>query len=132
MKGHFVKAADVPREELDWGVLGWVTNPATTGAEQLTTLDVSIKPGNGHNFHKHPDQEEIITVVAGEIEQWLETERQTLRAGDTVFIPADVVHASFCTGDQPARLLVVLGPCRGESGYEVVEVGDQAPWSSLR
>ena len=51
--------------------------------------------GEGHNFHKHPDQEEVIYVIEGSIEQWLEDKRQELNAGDSVFIPADVVHASF-------------------------------------
>ena len=73
-----------------------------------------------------------IYVAAGQIEQWLETAKQTLRPGDSVFIPPGTVHASFNTGDQPATLLVTLGPCVGEAGYEVVEVGAQAPWNSLR
>jgi quercetin dioxygenase-like cupin family protein len=70
--------------------------------------------------------------MSGEIEQWLEQKKQLLKPGDSVFISKNVVHASFNVGSQPARLMVVLGPCMGEIGYEVVEVADQAPWNSLR
>jgi quercetin dioxygenase-like cupin family protein len=89
-------------------------------------------PGNGHNFHKHPQQEEVIYVVEGTIEQWLERESKRLGPGEAVSIPADVVHASFSVGNAPAKLLVTLGPCVGESGYDVVDVADQAPWNGLR
>ncbi len=132
MSGKFVPETAVDREDLDWGTLGWVSRPPSTGAEQLTVIDVDLLPGKGHDFHKHPDQEEVIFVIAGEIEQWLEQEKQTLKPGDGVFIPKDVVHASFNVGDEPAKLLAILGPCVGEGGYEMVEVFDQAPWSTLR
>ena len=89
-------------------------------------------PGFGHNFHKHPDQEEVIYVIDGQIEQWLDKNNQLLGNGDSVFIGAGVVHASFNVSDRPARLLAILGPCVGEGGYELVEVFDQEPWKSLR
>lgn len=132
MSGKFVPASAVDREQLDWGTLGWVSRPPSTGAEQLTVIEVDLLPGKGHDFHKHPDQEEVIFVLDGQIEQWLEQEKQTLRPGDGIFIPKDVVHASFNVGDEPAKLMAILGPCVGEGGYEMVEVADQDPWRSLR
>ena len=131
MSGAFIHGADVQRESLDWGELGWVCAPAQ-GARQLTVLDVTLEPGFGHDFHRHPDQEEVIVVQSGVIEQWLEGERSSLGPGEAVFIPADTVHASFNDGTETARLTVALGPCAGESGYEVVDVSQDEPWRSLR
>lgn len=132
MAGSYITRSTLESDILDWGMMGWVSRPATTGARQLTVMEVTLTPGNGHNFHKHPDQEEVIYVVEGAIEQWLEQDRKQLGPGEAVFIPADVVHASFNVGSGPAKLLVSLGPCVGEGGYDVVEVGDQAPWKDLR
>ena len=132
MNGKFILSQNVEREQLDWGELGWINRPSMTGTKALTVIEVELKPGHGHNFHKHPDQEEVISVVSGQIEQWLEAEKQILRPGDSIFIAADVVHASFNVGTEPARLMVVLGPCVGEGGYELVDVADQAPWNTLR
>jgi len=132
MKGKFVPSAVVEREQLDWGELGWICRPSITGATAVTVIVVTLNPGGGHDFHKHPDQEEVITVISGEIEQWLEKERRILGPGDSIFIDSDIVHASFNAGDVPAILMVTLGPCVGETGYEMVEVADQAPWNSLR
>ena len=41
MNGRFVQEADIEREQLDWGGLGWISRPPSTGARQLTVLDVS-------------------------------------------------------------------------------------------
>lgn len=132
MIGTFVPAAEAEREQLEWGVLGWLSRPTATGAKQLVVIEVELMPGFGHNFHKHPDQEEVIYVIEGQIEQWLDKNSRVLESGDSVFIGADVVHASFNVSDKPAKLLAILGPCMGEGGYELVEVFDQEPWKSLR
>ncbi|MCC7010282.1 MAG: cupin domain-containing protein [Acidobacteria bacterium] len=132
MTGRFLTNADVVRDVLDWGSLGWVSRPAATGAKALTVLDVDLTPGFGHNFHRHPDQEEVIFVVDGEIEQWLEREMRVLRKGDAVFIGKNVVHASFNVSGRPARVLAILGPAVTEAGYVAVEVGNEEPWRTLR
>ncbi len=131
MNGKFVLATDVEREQLDWGELGWVSRPAI-GAKQIVEIEVTLQPGCGHNFHKHPVQEEVIYIISGEVEQWLEDKKQILKPGDAIFIAAGVVHASFTLGDKPAKLIAVLSPCIGEGGYEMVEVSSEAPWNGLR
>jgi quercetin dioxygenase-like cupin family protein len=132
MNGKFILSPEIQRERLDWGEMGWISHPPTTQAKFLTVMEVTLGSGGGHNFHKHPDQEEVISVVSGEIEQWLEDKKMILKPGDSIFIHPDIVHASFNTGTQPAKLMVVLGPCVGASGYEVVDVSGEAPWNTLR
>ena len=132
MTGTFMMSADTPAEVPDWGKLRWMSHPPSTGAGQLTVIEVNITPGNGHDFHKHPDQEEVIYCISGKVEQWLGTEKRILGPGDSVFIGADVVHASFNAGDTDAQLLAILGPCVGDQGYELVDVAGEAPWKDLR
>jgi quercetin dioxygenase-like cupin family protein len=131
-RGKFVIAREVKLEQNDWGRLGWLSNPPNTGAEHLTVIDVNLAPGKGHNFHKHPDQEEVILVVAGKVEQWVDREKRILGPGDSAFIPGGVVHASFNVGDSDAKIVAILGPCIGAIGYEMVDVAGEAPWSTLR
>jgi quercetin dioxygenase-like cupin family protein len=133
MRGRFVvRGEGAAPDQMEWGTVSWVCNPVTTGAETLTVTDVTIDPGHGHNFHKHPNQDEVIVVVEGEIEQWLEQDSRRLKPGDAVVIPADAVHASFNVGAGVARITVILGPCDGPTGYEVPDVFAEEPWRSLR
>ena len=130
----FICKGDVEWEDLDWGRLGWVVRPANVPeATGLTMLDVVIQPGKGHDFHIHPNQQETIYVIEGQIEQWVETEATVLGPNEAVFIPKNTVHATFVAPDEtnPTRLLVALGPSHTDAGYEAVDVSTQEPWVSL-
>lgn len=130
--GTFTSSTEVRRQELDWGSLAWFSSPAASNAANLVVLEVVLKPACGHDFHKHPNQEEVIYVVEGEIEQWIDQDKRALRPGDSAFIDQDVVHASFNVGDKNAKLLAILAPCVGSEGYELVDVAGLEPWASLR
>jgi quercetin dioxygenase-like cupin family protein len=132
MSGKFIPAREAERERLDWGGLAWISRPSTTGAKDLVVIEVSLAPGGGHNFHRHPEQEEVIYVIEGKVEQWLRQEKRLLGPGDSIFIPADTVHASFNTTKVNAKLLAILGPCVGQEGYQLVDVSGEAPWKTLR
>ena len=132
MNGKFVIASEVEPEVLDWGQLRWLSHPPSTQARQLTVIDVSLSAGEGHDFHKHPDQEEVLYIVAGTVEQWVDQEMRLLGPGDSAFVPADMVHASFNAGESDAKIVAILGPCVGDGGYELVDVADEAPWKNLR
>lgn len=130
----FISDDDVQVDGLDWGHLGWVVTPTTAPDANLTVLDVTIEPGQGHDFHRHPRQEESIHVLSGQVEQWIESDRRVLGPGDAAHVPADTVHASFVADDatEPGRLLVMLTPSVTDQGYEAVDASDEEPWNSLR
>ena len=95
-------------------------------------LEGRFAPGQGHSFHKHPDQEEILYIVAGKVELWIGRERRILEPGEAAFMPAGTVHAAFNAADTNSRLLAILGPSVGDAGIEMVDVSGEAPWSMLR
>lgn len=129
----FVRQSEIRQESFDWGIVGWRCAPENTGSKALVVMDVSLEPGEGHSFHRHPGQEEMIIVKAGRIEQYLERDATMLEAGDSVYIDADVVHASFNVGEETAHLQVVIGPSLGEgSGYGLEDVSTEQPWATLR
>ena len=132
MSRTFRISKDANLETMYFGTLRWISNPMSTGAEQITAIDVVIVPGQGHAFHKHPDQEEIIFVVSGKLEQWVEREKRILIPGDAAFIPKGVVHASFDAGDVDLRMIVVFSPSIGEAGFTAIEMAGEAPWTDLR
>lgn len=132
MPGKFILKDDVRREELGIMRLGWLSHPASTGAGRFTVLEGTFFPGKGHGFHYHADQEELIYVVSGTVEHWIEREKRILGPGDSVFMPAQVVHATFNVGSDDARILAVLGPCVGEMGVENIDVSGEAPCDALR
>ena len=132
MNGKFLPLAAMNFTAHDWGRVGNLCVPANAGARQLTILEARLLPGKGHDFHKHPDQEEALYVIQGEVEQWVDRKMQMLKSGDAVFVPAGMVHASFNVGAGEARILAIFGPSIGEAGFEAVDMTQTAPWKGLR
>jgi quercetin dioxygenase-like cupin family protein len=119
MSARFITSQDIKRESFEWGESGWVARPSLTGSTGLCVMDVTLSLGQGHALHRHPEQEEIVWVSEGRIEQWLEEDKQELCLGEAVYIPTDVVHASFTVGEEDAKLSVILTPTAGDDGYSV-------------
>jgi quercetin dioxygenase-like cupin family protein len=127
----FIKQADLDEESFEWGTVKWRCRHANTGSAQLVVMETALQPGQAHDFHRHPRQEELITVQTGTVVQYLDRESDRLSAGDSVHVGVDVVHATFNTGDGPALLLVVIGPAIGPDSYELVDVAHEEPWASI-
>ena len=129
---QFVLSTAIASDHLDWGELAWISRPSSTGSQQITEALVTLGPGHGHDFHRHPRQEEVLYVLSGTVEQWIEGEKRTLTAGDAAFVDRGTVHASFNIGATDAQFLVVLSPCVGDGGYEMEEVAKDSPWCDMR
>lgn len=128
----FVMSGDVPTESFEWGSAGMRNAPPGTGCQSFVVMDVRLDPGFFHAFHKHPDQDEMITVVSGKVTQYLEGDSRELGPGDSVYIDKDVVHGSYNDSDEPAQLAVVLAPAVTDGGYVAVDVSGEEPWASMR
>ena len=131
MTGGFKPGDSLTRDDHDWGVFAQISGPRD-GLAGIVAIEATFLGGKCHDFHRHPGQEEVIYVIEGTIEQWLEKEKHVLSAGDSVVIPASRVHATFNDGDAPARILAILSPSVGEDGYGVEDVAGDEPWASLR
>ena len=131
MSGAFKPSGSLDREEHDWGVFAQISGPRD-GLAGIVAIEATFLPGRCHDIHRHPGKEEVIYVIEGTIEQWLEQEKRVLTVGDSVVIPASAVHATFNDGEGSAKILAILSPAVGEDGYGVEDVSDQQPWASLR
>ena len=107
---RFVTSGTSEVEFAPWGKHWWLSKPELTGTEQLTLVRVTMRPGAGHQFHYHPAREEIIYVVDGVAEQWVDREKRRLEAGEIAFIPRNVVHAIHNASRKPMTFLAILSP----------------------
>jgi quercetin dioxygenase-like cupin family protein len=128
---RFVSDAEMQVEGSPWGPHEWLSRPGLTAADELLLVRVRMPPGRAHQFHRHPAMEEIIYVVSGTAEQWVDRERRTLRAGDVAHIPKDVVHGTYNAGDDTLVFLAMLSPADAP-GPALVDVHTEEPWRTLR
>ena len=113
--GWVVYGDDVEAVAFDWGVVKFLSEPIVTGAERFSFGMVVLAPGKGHARHNHPGAEEIIYVLSGEGQQMVDDQPPiTVRAGASIYIPADVYHSTLNTSWEPMRLLVAYAPAGPE------------------
>jgi quercetin dioxygenase-like cupin family protein len=129
--GRFVTARDARIELAAWGRHWWLSERGLTDPRQLVLVRVRMRPGTGHSFHYHPWHEEIIYVLDGVAEQWVDRERRRLKAGEIAFIPKKVVHAIFNASAKPMSFLAILSPATTRKPF-LVDCSGEEPWRSLR
>lgn len=106
-----------PREDWRPGVQTRMRVSATTGAAQLCMFEQWCDPGLGAPTHLHA-VEEVLTVLAGRAEIWLEDGRQTLTAGQSLVVPAGYRHGFKNCGDTTLHVLATLAAPIFEAAYD--------------
>jgi quercetin dioxygenase-like cupin family protein len=95
-------------EAADFGSVQWAARAGDPpGAEQTVGLAV-FDAGKSNVEHTHPDCEEVVYVLEGEVVHTLGDQRTTLRAGDLIVVPRGVPHRLLNTGDVPVRAYIVF------------------------
>ncbi len=128
---RFASLQDAEIESLPGKTHYWLNKPGVVQDTNLILVRAKLPPGACHNFHYHPEMEEILYILSGQAEQWVEKEFKMMRAGDSFYVPKGVVHATFNTGADELDFLAILSPAKTPPPM-TVEVGDQEPWSKLR
>ncbi|GEM_PF-118317 len=128
---RFMQATDVRKEQDPWATVEWLSNKELVGAKELLMVRATIAAGRSHPFHTHPTREEIIYVVSGQAEQWVEDDFRILKAGEMALVPRGAVHGTFNPFDEDVTFLAILSPL-SEGGPNIVDVSEEEPWKSLR
>ena len=98
---------NTPRETWRPGVETRMLVAAANGAAQLCIFEQWIAPGAGAPTHTHP-VEEVLTVREGEAEMWMDEQRITVLAGQSLVVPANRVHAFRNSGTVTLHIHAVL------------------------
>jgi quercetin dioxygenase-like cupin family protein len=130
-KSAFITEAEAMKEDFKGRTNYWMVRPEITHAKDLQVCRAVLPAGEGHDFHHHPELEEVIYVLEGEIEQWVGEQSQILKVGEVAHMLPGVVHATFNVSGQDAVILAILSP-GSQTGPFMVDVSQEPPWVSLR
>jgi mannose-6-phosphate isomerase-like protein (cupin superfamily) len=104
---QIVDHEDLEREQWRPGVLTRTRISARTGAAQLCVFEQWCDSGCGAPTHLHT-VEEVLTVLAGNVEIWLGEDRATLTAGQSVIVPAGQRHGFRNIGGTTLHMEAIL------------------------
>jgi quercetin dioxygenase-like cupin family protein len=95
-------------EETDFGSVHWVVRDGDPpGAEQTIGL-ATFDAGKGNVEHIHPNCEEVIYVLQGEVEHTLGEQSTRLSAGDLIVVPRGAPHRLTNVGTSAVRACVIF------------------------
>jgi quercetin dioxygenase-like cupin family protein len=90
--------------------------------DRYCLIDMHVPPGGGPPPHRH-DFEELFSILEGHVEFTFRGERLVAKAGETMNIPANALHAFRNTSNRPARLLCFGSPAGADEFF--LAVGDR-------
>ena len=109
--------ASQPKDEWRPGVLTRMVASAAVGSSQLAVFEQWCDPGLGAPAHLHA-VEEILTVLEGEAEVWVDDDRRHLTAGQSALIAAGRKHGFRNTGAGILRVQAILASPVFEAAYD--------------
>ncbi len=130
-EGQFFTKEKTKVETLERGIHHWFSRPDITDSDDLIVVRVDIESGGGHPFHIHPTMDEVIYIISGQAEQWLEKEVKNLGPGEAVYIPKKMVHATYNSANEQLSFLAILSPAADLEG-SMVYVDKEEPWKNLK
>jgi len=110
------RRTDAEFEQWREGVETRLHSAALVGARQLTVFEQWCTTGNGAPSHLHA-VEEVLQIIVGEAEVWVGDERRMLGSGDTVIVPAGMIHGFTNTGAATLQVLAILAAPIFEAHY---------------
>jgi quercetin dioxygenase-like cupin family protein len=128
---RIVPLSEAEVEQLPGKTHFWHCKPGMVKDTNLMFVRAQLPPGEAHRFHYHPYMEEILYILSGTAEQWIEKEKRTMKAGDSIYIPTAMVHATYNAGPDTLDFLAILSPAKTPPPV-TIEVADQEPWKSTR
>jgi len=128
---RFVTSKEAQVETLPWGPHEWLARPGLMDVEALQLVRVTMPAGAAHQFHRHPEFEELLYVLEGRAEQWVGRTSRVLGPGEVAHVPRDEVHGTYNVFRERLVFLAVLSPARC-SGPALIDVSREEPWAALK
>ena len=105
--GVFTKSdAEADASPFDWGSIQWVASAERGNARHTTVGRVTIRKGFSNPPHSHATCEEVLHLLRGRLEHVVGDQMVVLGPGDTLVIPAGVIHSARSVGDDDAQMIV--------------------------
>lgn len=128
---RFVTAAEKVDFLSPWTLEEWLCRNDVVPNEELLMVRASMEAGHCHPFHTHPTREEIIYILSGRAEQWINGRHRILGPGEMVLVRKGEVHGTYNPFRERLVFLAILSPSNApEPG--IVDVSKEEPWASLR
>jgi quercetin dioxygenase-like cupin family protein len=120
---QFTAAVDsASAAQFPWGSIQWLVSGERQAGANITFGYVQIEPGKKNPRHYHPNSDEVLYLIEGQLDHAVGDQVFHLTAGMSIFIPQNVEHNAINNGAEMARMVVAFPT--GARQAVMLEAGD--------
>lgn len=98
-----------PEELHGGGVVKRIITKKTTGMD-ITFSQATLRPGAGHRWHTHENEDEAVFVLSGNGTMFFEDQEVKYGPNMAIVIPKGVCHQNINTGEEDVILVSMFNP----------------------
>ena len=87
-----------------------ITVTRSHSAGIVGVFECTVPAGEGPPLHRHRNEDEVVHVIEGDYEFWLDGKISRAGPGSSVFLPRGVPHSFRVIGSTPGRNLAIATP----------------------
>jgi sensor histidine kinase YesM/quercetin dioxygenase-like cupin family protein len=95
------------KQYFEWGDIKWIQDNSDIKKSKFLIGHVTLLPGQKQEEHTHSGDEQLIYVVAGQGEQWLDNRYNSLLPGRIYKTHPFAKHEVQNTGNSPLQMIIV-------------------------
>ncbi len=98
------------KQYFEWGTVKWLDEPEDTDQGRLLVGHVTFLPHKRQDEHLHTGDEQILYIISGNGEHWVDGRCYPLLPGMVYHISPYARHELRNAGDQPLEMIIVYNP----------------------
>ncbi len=117
-----VHETDVEEKKVPGRFIRWIADDKSMQPRHLSSCVIRVLPGETvQPAHSHPEGEELIYIISGRGEAWVDGDIQPMRAGSAVLFEQGSVHMIRNAGDEEMKVVCFFAPPTGLENYRNYE-----------
>lgn len=117
-----VHESDVPEKKIPGRFIRWIADEKTLNPKYLSSCVIRVMPGEAVKpAHSHPEGEELIYIISGRGQAWVEGEVKPLEPGTAVLFQEKEVHMIRNVGSEEMKVVCFFAPPASLDTYKFHE-----------
>jgi quercetin dioxygenase-like cupin family protein len=113
---------DVEEKKIPGRFIRWIADDKTMQPKYLSSCVIRVLPGETvRPAHSHPEGEELIYIMSGTGQAWVDGEIQPMHTGTAVLFEQGQVHMIRNVGDEEMKVVCFFAPPTGLDNYKLYE-----------
>lgn len=117
-----VHESEVPEKKIPGRFIRWIADEKTLNPKYLSSCVIRVMPGEAVKpAHSHPAGEELIYIISGRGQAWVEGEVKPLEPGTAVLFQEKEVHMIRNVGREEMKVICFFAPPASLDTYKFHE-----------